>query len=147
MNTRLGIERLLVVFWSIIAFVGGGFAVYGFFDYYGEEFEVISGLLIALFSFPAWKVSIWVLDGFIPRENGGSQNLSTTEDLVTSKIELPINKKLEYLKVVGAALIVLIIGGTITSYSELVGAIVLYAGLIAALRMAVIVYRGGRAFD
>lgn len=57
------------------------------------------------------------------------------------------SKPIEFLKVGGFALLVILTGIFASIYSETLAALVLAVGLIAAVRMAVLVFKGGKAFD
>jgi Na+/H+-translocating membrane pyrophosphatase len=57
------------------------------------------------------------------------------------------SKLREYLKVSAVALLVLLIGAIVSMYSELFSALILFVGLVSAIRMAVLVHKGGGAFD
>jgi hypothetical protein len=99
---------------------------------------------MAILSFPAWKISLWVLDGFIPKPKVKAIKETDKSNL---SYEKEINKNVEYLKVFGAFCSVLLFGGVLTVFSELTAAIVLFIGLMAVVLMWLNVYQGGRAFD
>ena len=56
------------------------------------------------------------------------------------------SKPIEFLKVVAFAFVVMLVAILASVYSETLSALILAVGLIAALRMAVIVFKGGKAF-
>lgn len=61
--------------------------------------------------------------------------------------ETVYSKGKEYVKVLLFSFAVFLAGIFASMYSEVVSALLLFVGLTAALRMAVLVYKGGRAFD
>jgi hypothetical protein len=150
MNIQLGLTRLLTVAWGLIGLVGVFFL--------GEilltainrgrlDIEAMFlSIAIVVASYIGWRISLWVLNGFfgvdLPKRVESSKSVKPAE--------LPDGtpqKGTEYLKVGGFAIAVLVVGGVVTPYAEIIGAGILYIGLIAALLMAVRVFKGGKAFD
>jgi hypothetical protein len=145
MNKIRGLERLNVVIWSCIAVYGlVGLIVELRETYPSDQKAFLSGVFL-IGSFIGWKVVKWVISGFFDLEE--KDKLEIKNELIGNEKNKNLNKKIEVIKILLFVVIVFLTAIGCSFYSELVSALVLFAGLTAAIRMSIIVYKGGGAFD
>lgn len=144
MNKKRGLERLNVVFWSCVGVYGlVGLIVELQETYPSDDRAFLSGVFL-LGSFVGWRAVKWVMNGFFDADE--KDELQTKNETIDN-VKISPNKKTEIIKILLFVATVFLTAIGCSFYSELVSALVLFAGLIAAIRMSIIVYKGGGALD
>lgn len=149
MNIHLGMTRLLAVIWGLAGLAGVVFLGEVLFTAINRgrldnDIFLSVGILVATYA--GWRVSLWVLNGFFSGEKIQVNDLYEVPKRKGMFAFIP-PKGIEYLKVAAFAIAVMVVGGVVTAYSDLIGAGILYIGLFTALMMAVRVFKGGKAFN